>query len=247
MSLKAKYKSKSDIPEGQEAFYVEKDGEFILQVEGMVPKDRIDEFRDNNIDLKKQLSDLQSKMSGFDMDKILEALKKQQGDEEQELIKAGKIDELIEMKLKAAQEKHASEYKTVEDANKALTGQLETLTIDNALRDIATKAGVADTAMSDVLSRGKQVYKLVDGKPTPHDSNGNVIYKTGSTDPMGMDDWMKGLSGDAPHLFKSSSGGGSQHGNGGSGGEKTMSRGDFDNMGAVEKMAFVKDGGQLVD
>jgi len=58
MALKFKYKSKDEVPADHLPFYVERDGAFFLDAEGAVDKSRVDEFRTNNLALKKQLDDL---------------------------------------------------------------------------------------------------------------------------------------------------------------------------------------------
>ena len=56
MALKQKYKSQDEIPSELQSFYTEQDGEFVLQVDGLVPKTTVDEFRSNNIKLTKELA-----------------------------------------------------------------------------------------------------------------------------------------------------------------------------------------------
>ncbi len=50
------------------------------------------------------------------------------------------------------------------------------------------------------------------GKAVPHDKNGNIIYGEGTSEPMSVNEWVKGQMEVAPHLFKSSNGSGSEHG-----------------------------------
>ena len=47
MALKFKFKSKDEIPAEHAAFYVERDGAFVLDTEGAVDKSKVDEFRGN--------------------------------------------------------------------------------------------------------------------------------------------------------------------------------------------------------
>jgi hypothetical protein len=56
-----------------EGSYLEKDGEFVLDVEGVVEKARleevrakVDEFRSNNLALKKQLEEANERFEGID-------------------------------------------------------------------------------------------------------------------------------------------------------------------------------------
>ena len=71
---------------------------------------------------------------------------------------------------------------------------------------------VVDTGIDDVLLRSQSVFSLKDGKAVPHDKDGNVIYGEGTSEPMSVKEWVKGQMDVAPHLFKASQGGGSEHG-----------------------------------
>lgn len=55
MNIKYRYKDQNDIPEPVRPFFAEQNGEWTLQAEGAVEKGRLDEFRQNNISLQKQL------------------------------------------------------------------------------------------------------------------------------------------------------------------------------------------------
>jgi hypothetical protein len=56
MALKTTYENAQDIPEGMETLYTESEGTFNLTgVDGLVDKGRLDEFRDNNIQLRKDM------------------------------------------------------------------------------------------------------------------------------------------------------------------------------------------------
>jgi len=54
MALKYKFQTREEIPAEYTALYVERDGTFFLDAEGVTDKAKADELRDNNIALKKQ-------------------------------------------------------------------------------------------------------------------------------------------------------------------------------------------------
>ena len=54
MALKFKAKSKEEIPNELQALYVERDGAFVLDVDGAVEKSKVDEFRNTNVALIKE-------------------------------------------------------------------------------------------------------------------------------------------------------------------------------------------------
>ncbi len=69
MALKYKVKSKDEVPVLQ-SHYVERDGAFFLDAEGVAEKSKLDEFRTNNVALLKQVEDLKKKYDGIDPDMI---------------------------------------------------------------------------------------------------------------------------------------------------------------------------------
>ena len=61
MALKFKFQTKAEIPAEHAALYVERDGAFFLDAEGVVDKSKVDEFRTNNLALKNQLAEFAAK------------------------------------------------------------------------------------------------------------------------------------------------------------------------------------------
>src|ERR1022692_661223 len=66
MALKYKYKTKDEIPVELQSLYVERDGAWILEAEGVVEKSKHEEFRANNIALTNQLK----RFDGIDPDAV---------------------------------------------------------------------------------------------------------------------------------------------------------------------------------
>jgi hypothetical protein len=190
----------------------EKDVKMYSEDEYNSVKGKLDEFRGNNVKLMKDMEALSAKFDGIDVDGYKDMVKQQQAMKDKKLISEGKIDELLEERTKTMREKHNQELEKIQGLNGTLNKQLETLVIDNAVRDSATKAGVVDTGIDDVLLRSQSVFSLEKGKAVPHDPNGNIIYGEGTSEPMSVQEWVKGQMEVAPHLFKSSNGSGSEHG-----------------------------------
>lgn len=174
-------------------------------------QEKLDEFRRNNIELKQDMEVLTAKFDGIDVDVYNEMLNQQQAQKDKKLIDAGKIDELLDERTKIMREKHNKEIEKIQKLNKTLNNQLETLVIDNAVRDSAAKSGVVDTGIDDVLLRSQSVFSLEKGRAVPHDQSGNIIYGEGTSEPMSVQEWVKSQIEVAPHLFKTSQGSGSEH------------------------------------
>lgn len=196
------------VPEAVRSHYTERDGKFVLGVEGVVPKERLDEFRNNNVDLKKRLE----VFDGVDVEKYRSLTEQEAKIREKKLIDAGKVEELLAERVGSMKSEHDKQIQALTAANQAATGQLEKLVIDGSIRDQAIKAGVRPTAIDDVLLRGRSVFRLQDGKAVPMDGDKPIYGKSG--DPMGIDEWVGSLTDRAPHLFEPSQGGGSKQGAG---------------------------------
>jgi hypothetical protein len=209
MTLKATYAKLEEIPEAHRELYVEKDGKFVLPVEGLVGKDKLDEFRQTNIDLRKQVEELTSKFDGVDPELFRELNDKAERERQKKLIAADKVDDLVNERLTAAKAGFDKEKKALEEERRKLSIQLEGLLIDNAVRDAATKSGVRSGAVDDVLLRARQVFKVVDGKAVAFDGDKQLFGSTG--DPLTVPEYISGkLAEAAPHLFEASQGSGAR-------------------------------------
>lgn len=249
-ALKAVLKSLEGLADPIKELY-RKDGEdYRLDVEGMVPKAALDEFRENNVTLKKANEDLAAKLKSFDgidVEKVKELQETERKVKDGELIKAGKIDELIQSRLapilKEASDKAAEKDKQIQD----LSRQMDTMTIDTRLTEIGTKKGLRPTAIEDMLHRGRKTFVRQDGKVLAVGRDGaQLLSKTG--EPLSMEHWVEQLSTDAPHLFQSSSGGGAPQDPGHSvPGAKVMRRAEFDKLDSAAKMKFSVERGSLID
>lgn len=237
MSIKARIKTLEEAPEAIRSLYVEKDGEFVLPVEGMVAKDKLDEFRQSNIDLKKQIETITEKYDGIDPEGARKLAEKAIKERDKKLIDAGKVDEIINERVGAAKAGFDKERKTLEDGTRKLTIQLEGLLIDNAVRDAASKSGVRAGAVDDVLLRARQVFKVVDGKAVAFEGEKELYGPKG--DPMTVGEFITGkLAESAPHLFEQSQGSGSKKAEGSTGGVggkiiRTDSKSILENLDAI--------------
>jgi hypothetical protein len=238
MTIKARIKTLEEAPEEIRSLYVEKDGEFSLAVEGLVGKEKLDEFRVSNISLKKQIEDLNAKFEGVDPDVFRELNEKAEKERTKKLIAADKVDELVAERVNAAKAGFDKQYKGLEDEKRKLGIQLESLLIDNAVRDGAAKSGVRASAVEDVLLRARQVFKVVDGKAVAFDGDKQLFGPTG--DPLTVPEYITGkLTEAAPHLFEPSQGGGAKkadsNNSGGAGGKinRNDSKAFLDNLGAI--------------
>ena len=82
-ALKFKVKSKDEIPAGLETHYVERDGAWVLDADGVAEKSKLDEFRSTNVALMKERDDLKKRFEGIDSEEV-----RRLGEEKQRLEEA---------------------------------------------------------------------------------------------------------------------------------------------------------------
>ena len=212
MPLKYKYTNKQEIPAEQQAFYVERDGAFVLDADGVVSQSKLDEFRQNNITLTNQLK----RFEGIDPDAFRQLTDEKRKLEEAAQIKAGEVDKVVAARLKAELDKVHAPVLAERDA---LHGRLTAIQIDQAVVSEATKRGLRPTAIPDITSRARTTFKLVNGVPQAFEADGQTarMGKDG-TSPMTLAEWVDALVSDAPHLFEANAGSGAAgSGSGGAG------------------------------
>ena len=234
--LRLQYKSQDEIPEEFKDLYEERSGTWRLKLEDpVVPKGKLDEFRDNNIKLMKKLEELEGKLSGVDLEEYKELKKKVQEHEDKKLIDEGKIDELVQrkaMKIKQSFEDQLKELqKKAEQASKAAElykSKLSSTLVDAEVQKaVLSVAKPREGAINDILLRAKQTWRVTDdGEVMPFDEKGELIQTDNG--PLTFRDWAESLVEQAPYLFEGSGGGGaSGSGNGGSA-PKVIPRDDKD-------------------
>ena len=239
MALKSILDTLDGVHESLHEHYTAKDGKFHLAADGMVPKSRLDEFRDTNIATRRELDDLRTRFDGVDPEEFRKLSDAAAKVRDKRLIEAGKVDELIAERVAAMRGEHDKVLGALTKERDTTKGQLEGLLIDGALRDAAAKAGVRPTAIDDVLLRGRQTFRLADGRAQAFDGDKPAYGKDGEA--MSVQEWVGGLSERAPHLFEQSSGGGTpKGGNSTQGGAKTMTRAAFDAIPIYEQAAAIK-------
>lgn len=87
-------------------------------------------------------------------------------------------------------------------------------TLENALRDAATKAGVEERAVPDFLNRGLNVFAIKDGQVVALKNGEPVFSRRKAGETLSAEEWAQDLATDAPHLFRPNKGGGATGGGG---------------------------------
>ena len=209
MALKYKYAKREEIPAEQAALYVEREGVFVLDAEGVTDKAKADEFRVNNVALKKQLEELNARFEGIDPEAVKQLSAEKSRLEEEQRLKEGKFQEVLEARLKNAKGEWDKQFNAVTAERDTLTTRLTAIQIDQGVITVATKRGLRPTAIPDITARARIVFKLVNGAPRAFEADGTTVrYGKDGVSPMTLEEWVDAQVADAPHLFESNAGGG---------------------------------------
>lgn len=202
------------------------DGKYYLQVEGMVPNERLVEFRNNNIELKRKLETF----DGIDPVKYRELSAREQQIKDAKLIDSGKVDELVAQRTAAMKAEYEGKITALDTTLKSTSSRLGSVLIDSAVKSAAVAIGVLPTAVDDVVLRAKSMFQVKDGQAVAVNDKGEVVYGRDPTKPLGVDEWVGGLKTAAPHLFEGMKGSGAP----GSGGRGNV---DTSKMTGTQKIA----------
>jgi hypothetical protein len=249
MALQRQLKSKDEIPAGLESHYVERDGVWLLEVEGQHEKSKVDEFRANNIALSNELKELKKRFEGIDPDDVRRVAAEKQRLEEAQQLKVGEVDKVVEGRLKTAKSEWDKQFAAVTSERDSLNARLTAIQVDQGVITVATKRGLRPTAIPDITARARTVFRLVEGAPRAYEADGQTLRvgKDGIM-PMTLDEWVDQQVADAPHLFESNAGGGAGgNGSGGAGGGNRSVKNPFrkESWNLTEQMKLQKTDPQL--
>jgi hypothetical protein len=212
MAIKYIVDTLEEIPEAVREHYTETGGKWILDCEGAAPQAKVEEFRTNNIALKRDLE----KFKDVDPDKYKELLQKEEDFEAGNAKTKEEIEAAVEKRVEKLKTESETKIKKLEEDNGGLVTRLTDLQINQAVISTAGALGMQKGADSDIVARAKGVWKLVDGEPVAFDEKGEEIFgREGKR--ISMREWAEGLTKSAPHLFDPNAGSGAGGGGGGGG------------------------------
>jgi hypothetical protein len=210
MALKYKIEKREEIPAELQTLYIERDGAFFLDAEGVVEKAKLDEFRATNVTLLKERDDLKKRFDGIDPDEVRKLMEEKRKLElEAQGHKPEEIEKLVEEQLKGVKADFDKQISTLSGERDALNSRLTAIQVDQGVITAATKRGLRATAIPDITARARTVFKLVDGVPRAFEADGTTVrYGRDGVSPMTVEEWVDAQVSDAPHLFESNAGGG---------------------------------------
>lgn len=205
------------------------------------------------LDELKPLKELKRKLGeDFDPEEYFKLKQEISDKEKQGFVEKGQIDKLVEAHTKEKEQWASTYKKDVEHKDgeiQSLKDQLRTVIVDNELTRELTAIAKDERSLDYLIFKAKPLIETVDdgGKTIARvkDSmKGDGSYK-------GIKDLVSSFSEDeayAPFVKGSNaSGSGAQHTQSGGAGSKTLKRAEFDSKPEIERMAFIKEGGKVVD
>lgn len=199
--LKFIYSKQDEIPEALREHYTESNGKWVLNCEGAAPSAKVDEFRQNNIELKKKLD----RFKDVDPEKYRELLDREASFEAPRATDKTKVEELVAKRTAQMAADHDKALSATKADNESLRAELARLQIDGAVTSAASEFGLRSSASEDVISRARSVWRLGDdGKPVAMNGDEKIYGRAG--EPISMKEWVETLSKSAPHLFEPNGG-----------------------------------------
>jgi hypothetical protein len=220
MPLKFRHTNREAIAPEHLPLYTERDGAFVLDVEGAVEKAKLEEFRASNIALTRERDELRQRFDGINPDEVRKLADEKRALEEAAQLKAGEFEKVLEARLKAQKAALDKQVAGIASERDALTSRLSAIQIDQAVVVEATKRGLRPTALADITARARSTFRLVNGAAQAFDADGQTV-RTGKDGvaPMTLAEWIDTQVSEAPHLFEPNAGAGgggatSQYGSG---------------------------------
>lgn len=212
MSLKASYPNEADVPADLKSLYKHEGSEWILDVEGMVPQAKLDEFRDNNRRLARERDEqLKPSLKAFQDIGTVEDFQhlKSISDQldEAKLIRSNKLEEAVEKRVSAMRSEFEKRVEKEQTAAKDLTAQLEVMKIDNVATQEAMKLGARPSALPDIVARIRNRFKYEEGKVVGYKADGTGReYSPKTGDGITINEVLNELTSSAPHLWEDNRG-----------------------------------------
>ena len=234
MALKLSYAAQADIPDALRELYVEREGKWCLETDpptedGVKAVAALNQERGLRREAEKQLVDLKTKFEGIEPDEFHKLQDRVKGLDDAEVYDRQGIEALVTKRTDAMKADHERQVQAKDREIVQLRTQAGESDrrwrqdrIKTALLDAVTKAGVYEKAVDDAVQRGLGVFSDLDDEGQVVAKRGNdVVYGKDGINPLRPDEWVSTLkaSGNAPHLWPPSSGGGAPGHHGGGNGQ----------------------------
>ena len=232
MAFKQIYDVQTEIPQALLEHYIEKDGRWVIDLDPPAEditglKNALTQERTLRRDAEKSFSDMKVKFEGVDPEEFHKLQERVKGLDDADVYDKQGIEALVVRRTESMKADHARILDNKDREITQLRGKVDESDrrwrqdrIKTALLEAVNKHGVYDKAIEDAVQRGMAVF-------TDLDEHGNVVtgnqekmqYGKDGITPLSPTEWITSLkaSGQAPHLWPPSSGGGAPVHHGGPG------------------------------
>jgi len=228
MTLRYRFNAKEEIPVEHQALYTEREGAWLLDVEGLpsghYPGGHYSGFRPEGdlpvgqretgtlegklTALQKERDELMKRFDGIDPDQVRALAEEKRKLEEAAQLKAGEVEKVIDGRIRSVKGDLEKQIAALSTERELLNARLTTIQIDQGVVASASERGLTATAIPDITARARNVFKLVDGVPRAFAADGQTVLQ-GKKGPMSVEEWVTEQVKEAPHLFGRAAGGGS--------------------------------------
>lgn len=150
-----KFKTKEEIPAEHLSLCAERDGGWVLDVDGAADKSKLDEFRTTNVSLLKECDELKQRFEGIDPDEVRKLADEKRKLEEAQQLKAGEVEKVVEARVRSVKGDLDKRLAGVTGERDALNARLTAIQIDQAVVTEATKLGLRASAIPNITSRAR--------------------------------------------------------------------------------------------
>lgn len=206
-----------ELSEAEKTFYALEGDTAVLQVEGVVPKDKHDEFRENNIELSRQLESFK----GIDPAKYAELVENERKAQEKKMVEEGDIEKLLDQRTGAMKSDYEAKIKKLtsdlEASQKSYTDTVSKYEISGAAQKAFATHKINPEMQDFVMTKINGMFTIDNGQAIAR--NGDEIM-TGANGNLTIDEYVGGL----PDTFRVPSSGGRGNGsNAGGAAQKQLS------------------------
>ncbi len=159
MALKFKFKTKDEIPAEHLPLYAEREGAWILDVDGEVEKSKLDEFRNTNVSLLMERDDLKKRYDGIDPDAVKALVDEKRQLEEVQQLKAGEVEKVVENRIKGVKADLEKQITTLAGERDTMTARLTSIQIDQGVLTVGQSA-VCDPLPSLTSRRERAAFSV---------------------------------------------------------------------------------------
>ena len=218
--LKAKLSAEryESADESIQKLYKKSGDDYVLQVEGMTTKDKLDEFRDNNVELMKQLE----KLKDIDLDEYKQ-LKKEHKEREMEKLSDSEKFEVEradwQAKLDTANKRAEDAEKMALEAENSKSNYVKKFEIDNAAHKAFAEHKIRPELQDSLTAEINAKFTVKEGQVVAMDGDKIIAGANGN---LSISEFVSSKD----DVYKIPSSGGNGAGGGGDSSNKTLSSHD---------------------